>query len=145
MPLIRFDAIAGRSEEEIGKILDAAHRAMVSAFRVVESDRYQIFHEHPAGHLRAQDTGLGIRRTKNLLFVSLTSRERSDEMKEKFYAELCRELKGTCGIEASDVIVSIVTNELRIGVLGTGRRSSLPGGCEEGRDMRTGVVESNSF
>ena len=127
MPLIRFDAIAGRSEEEIGKILDAAHRAMVSAFRVVESDRYQIFHEHPAGHLRAQDTGLGIRRTNNLLFVSLTSRERSDEMKEKFYAELCRELKGSCGIEASDVIVSIVTNEAADWSFGNGEAQFVTG------------------
>lgn len=39
-PLIRIDVIEGRSEAEIKALLDAAHRAVVAAFKVPE--RYQI-------------------------------------------------------------------------------------------------------
>jgi hypothetical protein len=42
-------------------------------------------------------------------------------MKQKFYEELCRELKESCGIEASGVIVSIVTNSAADWSCGNGR------------------------
>ena len=83
---------------------------MLSAFKVPERDRYQIYHEHPPAHLIVEDTGLEIRRTKNVLIVTVTSRPRSQEAKLEFYKTLCRELKDACGIEPSDVMVSIVTN-----------------------------------
>ena len=70
MPLVRIDAIEGRSKDDIKNLLDAVHRAIVSAFAVPQRDRYQIYQEH----------------------------------------YLCRELKTSCDIEPSDVIVSIVTN-----------------------------------
>jgi Tautomerase enzyme len=35
---------------------------------------------------------------------------RGQELKLKFHNELCRELKKSCDIEASDVMVSMVTN-----------------------------------
>jgi Tautomerase enzyme len=47
MPLVRFDVVEGRNDNEIKLLLDAAHRAVLSAFHVPESDRYQIYHEHP--------------------------------------------------------------------------------------------------
>ena len=43
MPLLTFDIIEGRSESEIKTLLDAAHRAVVQAFKVPERDRYQMF------------------------------------------------------------------------------------------------------
>ncbi len=48
MPLLTFDIIEGRSESEIKTLLDAAHRAVVRAFKVPERDRYQIVHENKA-------------------------------------------------------------------------------------------------
>jgi hypothetical protein len=77
--------------------------------------------------LVAEDTGLGITRTKNLVVVSMVSRERTPEMKQKFYAELCRELKESCGIEASDVIVSIVSNSAADWSFGNGRAQFVTG------------------
>jgi hypothetical protein len=56
MPLVRFDAVEGRSEAEIKNLLDAAHRAMLSAFRVPENDRYQIYQEHPQSCLVAEES-----------------------------------------------------------------------------------------
>jgi len=110
MPLIRIDAVAGRSPEQIQALLDAAHRAVLSAFKVPERDRYQIYDEHPPAHFVVEDTGLGIPRTRNALVVTVISRPRSQEMKQAFYRDLCRELKSACGIEASDVMVSMVIN-----------------------------------
>ena len=46
MPFLRFDLIEGRSEAELKALLDAAHRAMLAAFKVPERDRYQIVQEH---------------------------------------------------------------------------------------------------
>lgn len=43
MPLLTFDIIEGRSATEIRTMLDAAHRAVLTAFNVPERDRYQMF------------------------------------------------------------------------------------------------------
>jgi Tautomerase enzyme len=81
----------------------------------------------PPSRLIAEDTGLGIRRTRNLVVVSVTSRERTQEMKEKFYAELCRELKENCAIDPNDVIVSIVTNSAADWSFGNGKAQFITG------------------
>lgn len=127
MPLMRFDVMEGRSKAEITTLLDAAHRAMLTAFKVPARDRYQIVHEHPPEHFIVQDTGLDIPRTGNVVVVTVTSRPRTRAMKETFYAELCRELKASCGIEAGDVMVSIVTNSDEDWSFGHGRGQFLTG------------------
>ncbi|HET6432928.1 tautomerase family protein [Dyella sp.] len=124
---MRFDVMEGRSKAEITTLLDAAHRAMLTAFKVPERDRYQIVHEHPPEHFIVQDTGLDIPRTRHVVVVTVTSRPRTRAMKETFYAELCRELKTSCGIEASDVMVSIVTNSDEDWSFGLGRGQFLTG------------------
>jgi hypothetical protein len=127
MPLIRIDALTGRSESEVKNLLDAAHRAMLSAFKVPERDRYQVYHEHPPAHLIVEDTGLGIPRTKNVVLVTVTSRPRSQEAKLEFYKTLCTELQESCGIEPSDVVVSIVINSDADWSFGNGRAQFVTG------------------
>lgn len=127
MPLIVIDAITGRTPEQVKVLLDAAHRAMLAAFKVPERDRYQIYNEHPPQHFIVQDTGLGIPRTNNVIVVTVISRPRAEEMKKNFYAGLCRELRQSCGIEASDVMVSIVTNTDADWSFGNGRAQFLTG------------------
>ena len=127
MPLIRIDALGGRTPEQVKQLLDAAHRAMLTAFQVPERDRYQIYEEHAAEHFIVEDTGLGIPRSNQVVVVTVISRPRSQEAKQKFYAELCRELKSACGIEASDVMVSIVSNTDEDWSFGNGRAQFLTG------------------
>ncbi|MDQ0243541.1 phenylpyruvate tautomerase PptA (4-oxalocrotonate tautomerase family) [Bacillus fengqiuensis] len=110
MPLLRFDVIEGRDEKSLRSLLDAAHRAMVEAFDVPERDRYQIVNQHPAHEMMIQDTGLGFERSKNMVVISVTSKQRTDEQKEKLYKLLVRELGESCGIKPNDIMVSIVTN-----------------------------------
>jgi hypothetical protein len=127
MPLVRFDAVRGRSESEVKNLLDAAHRAVLSAFGVPQGDRYQIYHEHREGHLVVEDTGLGIARTNKVVIVTLVSMPRGQELKLIFYEELCRELKKSCDIDASDVVVSIMTNSAPDWSFGNGRAQFITG------------------
>lgn len=127
MPLIRIDALTGRTPDQVKQLLDAAHRAMLTAFQVPERDRYQIYEEHSPEYFIVQDTGLGIQRTDKVIVVSVVSRPRSQEAKQNFYAELCREVKSSCGIEASDVMVSIVSNTDADWSFGNGRAQFLTG------------------
>ena len=110
MPLLQFDVIQGRSESEMRTLLDAAHRAVLAAFKVPARDRYQIVHENKAYQMVFEDTGLGLTRTDNLVMVRVFTSPRSDEQKQFFMAELCRELKESCGILGNDVMISFITN-----------------------------------
>ncbi|MCX8957937.1 tautomerase family protein [Erwinia psidii] len=110
MPLLQFDVIEGRCESELKTLLDAAHRAVLKAFNVPERDRYQIVHENKPHHMIFEDTGLGLKRTHHLVMVRVFTSPRSDEQKQLFMAELCRELKENCNIAGSDLMISFITN-----------------------------------
>jgi predicted ester cyclase/phenylpyruvate tautomerase PptA (4-oxalocrotonate tautomerase family) len=108
MPLLNFELIEGRTEAELKTLLDAAHRAMVAAFKVPERDRFQIVHEHKRSQMIILDRGLGIERSDKVVVVQVTSthqHERSEKL--AFYKNLCEELERACGISPSDVMVTI--------------------------------------
>ena len=127
MPLLRFDLIEGRSDAELETLLDAAHRAMLAAFKVPERDRYQIVHEHKRSRLVVEDTGLGIPRTDDVVVLQVTTRPRGRAAKELFYRLLVEELERSCGIAPSDVMVSIVENTDEDGSFGYGPAQVLTG------------------
>ncbi|MCY9016047.1 tautomerase family protein [Priestia megaterium] len=110
MPLLRFDVIEGRDEKELKTLLDAAHRAMLEAFGVPERDRYQIVHQHPAHEMIMEDTGLGFERSKDLVIISVTSKQRTEEQKQALYRLIVKELGESCGIQPNDIMISIVEN-----------------------------------
>lgn len=127
MPLLRFDLIEGRSKSEIKDLLDAAHRAMLAAFKVPERDRYQIVHEHKRSRFIVEDTGLAIPRTDDVIVLQVTSRPRGRPAKELFYKLLVEELEKSCGIAPSDVMVSFVENTDEDWSFGYGRAQFLTG------------------
>jgi len=92
MPLLRFDVIEGRDEKELKALLDATHRAMLEAFGVPERDRYQIVHQHPAHEMIIEDTGLGFERSKDLVIISVTSKQRTEEQKQALSKLIVKEL-----------------------------------------------------
>ncbi|MBV8281961.1 MAG: tautomerase family protein [Candidatus Eremiobacteraeota bacterium] len=130
MPLLRFDIYEGRSPDQLKALLDATHRTVLAAFGVPQRDRYQIVHEHPSSHFIAEDTGLGIKRTRNCLVLQVTTQPHKRKDKEAFYDLLCKNLKKDCGIEPSDVVVSIVTNSIEDWSFGYGRAQFLTGELE---------------
>jgi len=127
MPLLSFDLIQGRSENQIRRILDVTHEVMVKAFKVPERDRYQIVREHAPSGMIIEDTDLGIERTPNMLVLQVTTRPRSRVMKQAFYKSLVEKLEAACGISPSDVIVTFVTNTDEDWSFGFGRAQFLTG------------------
>ena len=127
MPLLRFDLIEGRSDAELKTLLDAAHRAMLAAFKVPERDRYQIVNEHKASRMIVEDTGLDIPRTSRVVVVTVITRPRGKEAKQTFYRLLVEELQKSCGIAPSDVMVSMVENTDEDWSFGLGRAQFLEG------------------
>ena len=127
MPLLRFDLIEGRSQAELKTLLDAAHRAVLAAFKVPAGDRYQIVTEHKRLNLVVEDTGLGIERSDKVVVLQVISRPRSREAKVAFYRLLTEELERACAIAPSDVVVSIVENTDADWSFGLGRAQFLTG------------------
>ena len=119
MPLLCFDLIQGRSENQIKGILDVTHAVLVKSFNVAERDRYQIVREHAPSRMIIEDTGLGIVRTPNMLVLQVTTRPRSRVIVEK--------LEAACGIAPSDVIVTFVTNKDEDWSFGFGRAQFVTG------------------
>lgn len=127
MPFLRFDLIKGRTDDEIATLLDAAHDAMLAAFKVPVRDRYQIVHEHEPSRVRIEDTGLGIERTNKVVLIQVTSRPRSTEQKQEFYRLLTEALSKRCGIAPSDVMVNFVINTDADWSFGNGEAQFLTG------------------
>ncbi|NUI22326.1 tautomerase family protein [Bacillus amyloliquefaciens] len=110
MPLLRFDVIEGRDDAALKKLLDTAHYAMVEAFDVPVTDRYQIVHQHRPHELIIEDTGLGFKRSKDLVIISIVSKARTEHQKETLYQLMADQLKTECGISPEDVMISITEN-----------------------------------
>jgi phenylpyruvate tautomerase PptA (4-oxalocrotonate tautomerase family) len=126
MPFLRVDAYEGRRPEQVRTLLDAIHRAVVDAFGVPPRDRYQVYQEHSESSFIIQDTGLGIERTKNAIYIGITSRTRAQEQKAALYKRLIEELK-PCGIGPNDIVVSITENSDADWSFGLGRVQFLTG------------------
>jgi phenylpyruvate tautomerase PptA (4-oxalocrotonate tautomerase family) len=127
MPLMRIDVVEGRSKEQLRLLCDCIHRAMVEAFHVPVTDRYQIVQQHSADTLLVEDTGLGYPRTSHLVVISMVSRPRSAEAKVKFYELACAHLGSECGVPPTDVVINVCTNQDEDWSFGRGRAQFLTG------------------
>lgn len=111
MPLVMIDPIRGRYDEtELRTIMDAVQDAVVEAFGVPETDRYQILTQHEPFELVALDTGLGIERSERLVIVRLASKQRTQDAKVQLYRLLAENLNDRVGVEGNDLVVSITEN-----------------------------------
>ncbi len=127
MPLLKFDLVEGRSDAELAALLDAAHQAMVEAFKVPPSDRYQCVTQHRLGELVLHDTGLGFTRGRQVVLLTVVTRPRGAEQKTAFYRLLAQRLEAACGLSPDDLIVSLVENSDADWSFGTGRAQFLTG------------------
>ena len=127
MPLLHFHMLEGRTDAEIKTLLDAAHEAMLEAYKVPRGDRYQLVSEYKPSRMVVEDTGLGIPRTEKVVVVQMFSRPRGEEKTALFYKLLTKYLEQECGIPSSDVMVSVVENEDAHWSFGLGRAQFLTG------------------
>lgn len=127
MPLLHFHIFQGRTEDEVRKILDVSHEAMFEVFKVPYRDRYQLVSEYKPSHMIMEDTGLGIQRSEKFILLQVFTRPRGAEATTKFYKVLADLLKTECGIEGSDLMISVVENDDPHWSFGHGRAQFLTG------------------
>jgi 4-oxalocrotonate tautomerase len=127
MPLVHVDLIEGRDPEQIRSLLDTAHGALVDAFALPPRDRFQVASIHPAREIVAWDTGLGIERSDQLVIMHIVSRRRTRQQKQTLYALLAEKLQKECGLDPTDLIVSITENDDEDWSFGQGRAQFLTG------------------
>jgi hypothetical protein len=127
VPLLNFTVVAGRTPQEIRQLLDSAHAAVVEAFGVPNRDRYQIVNVREPDQVIALDTGLDIERSDRLVIIEVTSRQRTDAQKQRFFELLAEKLQRDCGLDPDDLIVSITENHNADLSFGKGRAQFLTG------------------
>ena len=111
MPMVMVDTIRGEYDEtQLRTLLDAVQDAVVEAFDVPETDRYQILTQHEPFELVALDTGLGIERSNRLVMIRLSSKARTQKAKVALYEALARNLADRLDISGSDLVVTINEN-----------------------------------
>lgn len=99
MPIVHVHVAAGRSPSDKRAILDGVHAALVEAFRIPESDRHQILHEHPKDTFDSKHGGA-------FTLVELTVFPgRSPEAKQKLFAAIVRNLQAAPKIDPAHVLV----------------------------------------
>ena len=109
MPLVRIDLIEGKPVEYCRGIGDVVYQAMIDVLKVPKDDRFQVIAEHPERSLIADENYLGIKRTKDCLFIQITLNVgRALEQKKSFYHEVVKELHARLGIRGEDVFINLV-------------------------------------
>ena len=126
MPLVRIDIAAGRDPGARRAIADAVHAAIVATYGIPERDRFQVITEHPAECIIAHDAGLGFERRLPVVIQIFTQRGRSDESKQRLYAEIAERL-ATVGVAGTDVFIGYVENSPQDWSFAFGRAQYLTG------------------
>jgi hypothetical protein len=110
MPLVRFDLIKGRTQEDIENIMKITQDTVVKDFHVDQRDCYQIVTQHESYEMNIMDTGLDIERSQNVLVISITSRPREKSDIENFYADLANGLSEKKLVEKNDLVINMTIN-----------------------------------
>ena len=111
MPLVHLHLVEGRrTPEEVRRLADVVQQTLLDVCAAPERDRYQLISEHKPGHVIAEDTGLGIERTDDLVILQITQQGRDLDQKRALYATLAERLEAECGLAPSDLIVSLTEN-----------------------------------
>lgn len=127
MPLMRIDLLKGRSDTEIKKILDIAYQIQLQDFQAPVGDRYQIVTQHDPLEMQILDTGLGFKRTNQVIVFSLVTRPRTQAQKQAFYLDLVTALHEQLGIRQTDVMINLTVNTDEDWSFGNGEAQFLTG------------------
>ena len=93
MTLVRIDVIEGRRNPVQLEILaDTIHSTIVEVCGAAVTERYQIITEHRPGRIITFDSGLGERRTDDVIIVQIVQSGRTRTQKRALYRELADRL-----------------------------------------------------
>jgi hypothetical protein len=83
---------------------------MLDVFAAPDRDRCQVIQEHRPGRIIAEDTGLGLERTDEVVIIQVTQQGRVDSQKKALYTGLADRLRNRTGLVWSDLIVCDTEN-----------------------------------
>ncbi len=128
MPLVKIDIIRdARSLSQVQDLADAIHSVLVSHFNAPKRDRYQIITQHDPVDIICLDTGLGFKRSNELVIVQIFQQGRDADTKQALYAKLAKELEEKCGLKGEDLIVTMCENRKEDWSFGHGQAQFLTG------------------
>jgi phenylpyruvate tautomerase PptA (4-oxalocrotonate tautomerase family) len=109
MPLVRIDLVKGMSKEFRRTAGAVIYDAMVDILKAPEDDRFMIITQHaPEDHI-ADETYLGIRRSKACIFIQIfLLAGRTVEQKRRFYKKVAEGLRTHLGHRPEDVFIGLV-------------------------------------
>ncbi|KHL03880.1 tautomerase family protein [Sinomonas humi] len=127
MPLVRIDVNAGRAPEQLSRLSQAIHDAILAEYRIPERDYFHVITEHAPGQIVAQDAGLGFDRSAGVVMVQIfTQGGRSQEAKEGLFAAIAGNL-ADAGVPGEDVFIGYVENGAGDWSFGFGRAQYMTG------------------
>jgi 4-oxalocrotonate tautomerase len=107
MPLIQIHLKEGKSPKYIQAVMNGVHKALVTAWKIPLTDRFQMVSEYKYFHFNKKIWG--VKRSDDLIAIYITSIFRSEAMKKKLYQELIRVLGKNLKVRKEDIFVTIVT------------------------------------
>lgn len=112
MPLARISLLKGKSPDYLRAVGDSLHAAMVEAFNVPATDRFQLIHQHEPHEMsfdhRYEVANDGQRSSDWLVFAITIGKPRSAAVKQAFYRTLVERLAQAPGVRPQDVMVTII-------------------------------------
>lgn len=110
MPLIHIHLAEGKSPKYIKALMDGVQKALVKAWKIPKTDRFQMVTEHKKDYFHFNPQIWGVKRnSKDLVLIYITSIFRSAAMKKELYQELVHILTKNPRLRKEDLFVSIVT------------------------------------
>ena len=109
MPLARIDLVQGKSPDYRRTVGEVVYHAVVAILNAPKDDRFQVVTEHPADDFIADPSYLGIRRTRDCIFIQLTLNEgRTLDQKRAFYKAVADGLHERLKLRREDVFINLV-------------------------------------
>ena len=111
MPLVHIHVVENRrTPEQLRRVADVVQDVLLEHFAAPPRDRYQLISEHKPGQIIAEDTGLGLDRTDDIVVIQIVQQGRTREQKQRMYRELADRLRAEISSAPTDLIVSVVEN-----------------------------------
>ncbi|MED1738651.1 tautomerase family protein [Bacillus swezeyi] len=110
MPFVRIDLVKGRTNEELRCISRSVHQAMTESIDVPKDDYFQVITQHDEEEFFFDPNYMNIQRTKDLIYVQITMKERPLEKKRSLYQHIADRLKNDANIRKEDVMIIVTEN-----------------------------------
>jgi len=109
VPFVRIDVAEGKTAEELTRIADGVHTALVDAIGIPQDDRFQVINVVPKERLIYDRNYFDIKRGEATVFVQITLRPgRTDDQKRRLYHLIATQLWRKAKVRAEDVFITLV-------------------------------------